>query len=99
MVAEPEPDIPPGPYFANHGPHDGYVLAGTAPTMGVMLEPGGWPVGIAWHAGSLPGRKGSIQCWRLTIREGGRLKGREHELDGRWVVRNRRFERLGDAAE
>lgn len=90
------PDIPPGPYYSSFGATHGYVLTGTAPTMGVLLEPGGWPAGIAWLDGTLPGPREPIQCWRLGIREGGALKGKEHRLDGRWVVRDRRFERLVD---
>lgn len=87
-----------GPYFSSYGPAEGYVLADTAPVMGVLREPGGWPTGTAWLNGTIPSRHGPVQVWRLTIRPGG-LKGPEVELEGRWVCRNREFIRLGDAAE
>lgn len=99
MVAEPESDIPPGPYYSSCGPTHGYLLARYSAVMGVLLEPGGWPAGIAWLAGTLPGRTEPIQVWRLTLREGGALKGKEHPVEGLWIVQDRRFVRLGDASE
>lgn len=98
MVAEPEPDIPPGPYYSSVGPYEGYLLARHSTVMGVLTVPGGGPIGVAYLAGTIPGRTEPIQCWRLSIREGGKLKGKEVGIEGRWVVLNRRFVRLGDAA-
>lgn len=98
QAEDPEPA---GPWFSNIGPRDGLIMAGEAPVMGVLPCPDGncWPCGIAWHAGSIPSRRGPVQVWRLTVRNPGALKGPERELQGRWVCRNRRFERLGDATE
>ena len=93
------PNIPPGPYYSSVGPAHGYLLARYSAVMGVLTQPGGWPAGVAWLSGTLPGRDGSIQVWRLTLREGGRLKGQEHPIDGRWIVQDRKFVRLGDASE
>lgn len=82
---------PTGPWHANFGPRDGHILYGQAPVMGVLPSPTGAPLGIAWLAGSIPSSRGPVQLWRLEV---GKV-----ELEGRWVVRDRVFVRLGDAAE
>lgn len=83
---------PTGPWYANYGPTSGHILFGTAPVMGVLGSPsGGAPLGIAWLAGSIPSTRGPVQLWRLEVGK--------RELEGRWVVKDRRFVRLGDAAE
>lgn len=90
----PDPDDlpePTGPFYANFGPTSGHILYGQAPVMGVLGSPAAGPIGIAWLAGSLPSRHGPVQLWRLEVGK--------RELEGRWVVRDRRFVRLGDACE
>lgn len=81
---------PSGPFFSNCGPHDGMILRDVAQVMGVLNDQG-QIVGIAWLNGSTPSRRGPAQVWRLEVRK--------RTLEGRWICRNRRFERLGDAAE
>lgn len=83
---------PAGPFFSNFGPRDGYIMQGQAPVMGVLGSPtDSSPIGIAWLAGSIPSRKGPVQCWRLEVGK--------RTLEGRWVARDRVFVRLGDACE
>lgn len=77
---------PTGPFFSNYGPHDGPILFGEAPVMGV-LDAAGEVVGIAWLAGSAPGANGPVQVWRLEVRKAA--------IEGRWVCTGRRFVRLG----
>lgn len=101
-MADESPDDlpePTGPWFSSVGPDEGYLLAKHQAAMGVMREPGGWPVGIAWPAGSIASRGDRVQVWRLEVRPDGGLKGPTTPLEGRWVCRNREFIRLGDAAE
>jgi|GEM_PF-2436562 len=84
---------PAGPFYANFGPVGGVVMYGEAPVQGVLADPSGTggPVGVAWLNGSIPSRRGPVQVWRLTVDK--------RDLEGRWICRCRRFERLGDAAE
>ena len=90
---EPIPLEPPGAFYSNVGPRDGLIMFGEAPVMGVLPDRAGreFPIGIAWLAGSIPSKRGPVQLWRLTIGK--------TELEGVWIVKNRQFIRLGDAAE
>lgn len=87
---DPASPFPARPFYSNHGPHDGLILRDDAQVMGV-LDDQGEIVGIAWLNGSTPSRRGPAQVWRLEVRK--------QTLEGRWICRNRRFERLGDTAE
>ena len=82
-----------GVYFADFGPEQGYLLAGTAPVMGIQAAPQvpRNTIGIAWLNGSVPSRWGPVQVWRLEVHG--------KPVEGRWVVKDRCFVRIGDATE
>lgn len=89
----PEIPEPAGTFYSNIGPHDGPIMFGEAPVMGVLSnrDGRGFPIGIAWLSGPIPSRKGPVQLWRLEVNK--------VKLEGVWICRNRQFIRLGDAAE
>jgi len=84
--------IPPPPYFAYAGPTRGYALFHELPVCGVMVGPrGSSSVGIAWLNGSIPSRKGPVQLWRLEINK--------QPIEGDWVIKDQRFERISEGCE
>lgn len=78
-------------YRSFTGPRDGIYLASDVPgCIGVYLETALMPIGIAYPSGLLRSRRGMVQVWRLVVGA---------EVEGRFVVRDRVFVPLGDAAE
>lgn len=77
-------------YHSDFGPEDGPILYNTAPVMGVFDSERN-RIGIAWLAGSIEGRRGPVQVWRLEVNK--------VELEGRWICDRREFVRPEDAED
>jgi hypothetical protein len=83
-----------GPFCTNCGPVEDSIRGRVvAHAIGVVTSPGaGWPVvGIAFPAGLLSDRRGAIRVFRLDVPG--------VDPDDRWIVVDRVFVKLGEAAE
>lgn len=92
-IPPPDPPDPAGPYFTTSAPSSGVALARDHWfASGVYAAPDAMlPIGIAFPAGSLPRERGDAAAvFRLVV---GQV-----ELEGRFIVVDRRFVRLGEAA-